>query len=81
MLKRLKIDAWPSEQDSKVGSKGHRRKPKSIADFHKKRAEIDELLVAGDTEPLLDVECIAARLYTGPMFRKLNVVSKLLSGK
>ena len=52
----------------------HSRKPKAIDLFADELRVKNEALQANDTAPLADTEFYGARLYTGPMYEKYNLV-------
>lgn len=70
------IESWPVEAKEKLPrkSKALRRKAKALKDFDHIVTETNRMLNELGEPELSTAEVIAARLYTGPMYEKYNVV-------
>jgi len=76
----LDLDDWPGAEEARTSPGRAERKPHSLEDFRSEWDSVDKRLVAGGEQPLSDVEFIALRLYTGPLFRKYNAVLRSKCG-
>jgi hypothetical protein len=74
-LKELGLDlpeaGYPAEEPYDAA---HARTPRAIDFFADELRARNEALQANDTAPLSDPEFYGARLYTGPMYSKYNLV-------
>ena len=66
-LATLGLDTWPVEAGLRGGDAHRRREAQPLASFDAERLRIDADLDAHDCSPLMLVEFVSARLYTGPM--------------
>ena len=66
------LGPWPSEGGTMRSYM--RRKPQPLEDFEALVRAVNMKLQEEGYKPLLEVEFIGARLYTGPMFRKYNTI-------
>ena len=69
-LVELALEQWPPHRWA------WEREARSLAEFASTWQEINEKLTALGEQPLSDVEFVALRLYTGPMFVKYNGVMR-----
>ena len=68
---------WPSEEGR--CARGARRQPQPLEDFEALVRAVNMKLQEEGYKPLLEVEFIGARLYTGPMFRACAAASSSAS--
>ena len=57
------------------------RKPIPLSEFEAKMAEMNQKLTANEHTKMVIEELIGGRLYTGPMYEKLNAVLRFHSGE
>ena len=72
-LKKLALATWPSEDPSRLPHIKAARKPEPLGALSDKLAHFNGKLAALGRE-VSQVELLAAKLYTGPMFIKYNAV-------
>ena len=66
---------WPEDKMPPMeGGRAFKRSPMPPKDFAAPMAEINRTLTNANEPPMLQVEFVACRLYTGPMFVKYNTV-------
>lgn len=67
-----KLSDWPKESNGTPET--HQRRPRKLDEFRPEREKRDARLRAVGVDPLITVEFVGARLYTGPLFTKYNFV-------
>ena len=72
----LGLEAWPAETVD-MPSGADKRTPMSTAVLELHTAEVNERLAKIGGRQLLEEEVISARLYTGPLYMKYNVRSRI----